>query len=155
MGGLGVYDEPRRGSADLSSRGGRQAYFAVATVADVRPDRRDDNLFYAAIAPGSFLSFDSPVLFRGPGGTYERALTRDDGGTSKGAFGRAVRTLAEDEFAAILSAGFREDPWERSGEAAADEAAGPAAPGFAEAPAAFVRPWVEQTGLRPFRDVPP
>ena len=33
-----VYYEPRRASGDLSSSGGRQAYFATARIADVVPD---------------------------------------------------------------------------------------------------------------------
>lgn len=142
-----VYYEPRRGSAELSSRGGRQAYFAVAEVAAVEADARDDDLFYARIAPRSFLSFDSPVPFRGPGGTYERGLTREDGGTSKGAFGRAVRLLAEDEFEAITAAGFVEDAW--------DAAPTASAPGVsvAEDSTPFIRPLIERTTLKPFRDV--
>lgn len=141
-----LYYEPRRGTVELSSRGGRQAYFAVARVIGVEPDRRADGLFYANMEPRTYLSFDSPVPFRGAGGTYERGLTRDDGATSKGAFGRSVRLLAEDEFDAILAAGFHDDPWDAPAAAAPE-------PGFAEAPAPFVRPMVEQTTLRPFRDI--
>lgn len=140
-----VYYEPRRSSAALSSRGGRQAYFAVARVVDIQQDRRDPDQFYAIIAPQSYLSFDSPVPFRTQGGTYERILTREDGGTSKGAFGRSVRALKDDEFEAILAAGFVADQWEAPGQQ-------PSGEGVAEAPGVFVRPLVEQTSLRPFRD---
>lgn len=139
-----VYYEPRRGTTELSSRGGRQSYFAVARVTGVQPDPRRDDHFYARV--DSYLSFDTPVPFRAGGGTFERGLTRADGGTSKGAFGRAVRLVEEDEFDAILAAGFHDDPWDAP---AASEAP---PPGVAEEPPPFVRPLVEQTTLRPFRD---
>jgi len=145
-----IYYEPRRASADLSSRGGRQSYFAIAQVKDIKPDQKAEGLFYALIDSPTYLSFDTPVPFRGPGGTYETQLTREDGGTSKGAFGRAVRSISETEFQAIVSAGFREDPWDTSPPA---EPAIQPGPGVQEEPAAFLRPMVEQTSLRPFRDI--
>jgi hypothetical protein len=37
---------------------------------------------------------------------YEGSLRREDGGTSKGAFGRAVRTITESEYEVIVKAGF-------------------------------------------------
>lgn len=110
VGDLIVYYEPRRDSAEAFSRAGRQAYFAVARVTDVTADPTNNDLFYAAVA--DFLSFDTPVPFRAATRTWERALTRHDGGVSKGAFGRSVRPIAEDEFDAILAAGFTVDPWE-------------------------------------------
>jgi len=42
-----VYYEPRRTSGDLSSRGGRQAYFATARIVGVRPDPEHAEHFYA------------------------------------------------------------------------------------------------------------
>ena len=37
---------------------------------------------------------------------YEGALTKEDGSTNKGAFGRAVRNLPDQEYDLILQAGF-------------------------------------------------
>lgn len=47
----------------------------------------------------------------------ESGLRRADGGTSKGAFGRAVRPLPQAEFQAILQAGFAGDlpEWDMEG----------------------------------------
>ncbi len=76
---------------------------------------------------------------------YESALKRPDGGTSKGAFGRAVRLLSENEYSRILWAGFT-------------DFVGPAATataltyGLAEPPMTFERPITEQISRRPFRD---
>jgi len=49
---------------------------------------------------------------------WEARLRKRDGSTNKGLFGRAVRTLADDEYAAILAAGF---PDRRMREVAADD----------------------------------
>src|SRR5579871_240698 len=57
-----VYYEPRRATGDLSSRGGRQVYFAVARIADVVPDPKRNDHFYALI--DSYLDFARPVPFR-------------------------------------------------------------------------------------------
>ena len=62
--------------------------------------------FFALIDPSSYVDFDRPVPFREGRHYYERQLRRDDGATSKGAFGRAVRPLDEHEYEAIIRAGF-------------------------------------------------
>lgn len=141
-----VYYEPRRGTADTASRGGRQGYFAVARVTGIAEDPRNPDLFYASV--DSYLTLDTLVPFRSESGTFESMLTRPDGGTSKGAFGRSVRIVPEHEFAAILAAGFHADPWE----ATVPSPDSDVMPGFAEEPLEFERPLVEQTLLRPFRD---
>lgn len=134
-----VYYEPRRD-------GGKQVYFAIARVTGIMPDPTNSERFYASV--DSYLTFDTLVPFKGEGGSFETMLTRPDGGTSKGAFGRSVRIVPEHEFAAILMAGFHKDPWEE-----ATPANGLAeAMGVAEEPMEFERPLVEQTLLRPFRD---
>lgn len=107
VGDFVVYYEPRRSSGEATSRGGRQAYFAVARVTAVEPDPVRDDHFYARIA--DYLEFDRPVPFREGGHFYETGLRRNDGQTSKGAFGRAVRMLPDQEFNAILRAGFAND----------------------------------------------
>ena len=82
-----VYYEPRRPGA--AGTGGRQAYFAAARVLRVRADPSRADHFYADVA--DYLEFDRPVPFRDGSHYFESGLQRDDGGTSKGAFGRAVR----------------------------------------------------------------
>jgi putative restriction endonuclease len=99
-----VYYEPRRSTGDLMSSGGRLAYFATARVDSIAPDPVRAEHFYAYMS--AYLEFERPVSFREPGGTYERALTKEDGSTNKGAFGRAVRNLSDEEYDAILAAGF-------------------------------------------------
>ena len=142
-----VYYEPRRVSGDLSSTGGRQAYFATARVANIVPDRTRADHFYALI--DSYLEFARPVPFREGWSYYESALHRDDGATNKGAFGRAVRALPDAEYENILRAGFasvlNEEQPTTSTEA---EPFG----GFAEPQATFERPIVERLVARPFRE---
>lgn len=99
-----VYYEPRRASADESSRGGRQSYFAAARVIGVEPDNDVADHFYAIVS--DFLEFDRPVPFRIGRQYFENALMRPDGQTSKGMFGRSVRPLTDSEFDSILRMGF-------------------------------------------------
>ncbi len=144
MGDWIVYYEPRRPGA--SGAGGRQAYFAAARVERIRRDPARDEHFYADVA--DYLEFDRPVPFREGERYFEASLQRPDGGTSKGAFGRAVRTVPDAEFDAILSAGFAPVIG-----AAARETLGAQLPaGLAEEPATFDRPIVERLTARAFRD---
>lgn len=78
-----VYYEPRR-TAGPNSASGRQAYFAVAQVADITPDPARDNHFYAHLI--NFLEFDQPVGFRSARDYYESGLQKADGSTNRGAF---------------------------------------------------------------------
>jgi putative restriction endonuclease len=137
-----VYYEPRRSSDSLSSRGGRQAYFATARLDKVTPDPAQQNHFYAQVS--QFLPFDNAVPFRQSGHYFEAQLRRDDGGTSKGAFGRAVRSLSDAEFDLIVQAGF--GPLLQT-----ETQPSPYGPGFEE-PASYDRPVVERLVARPFRD---
>lgn len=138
-----VYYEPRRSSGDLSSRGGRQAYFATARVDSITPDPAKPDHFYANMS--GYLEFREPVPFREGGFYYESGLQRDDGATNKGAFGRALRTIPDPEFDLITRAGFA-------------EIVQPPQPGavpqyaLAEEQEAFERPIVERLVARPFRD---
>ncbi|PWG61355.1 restriction endonuclease [Spiribacter halobius] len=134
-----VYYEPRRTEGPASSAG-RQAYFAVARITGVEPDSERSNHFYAFVR--DYLEFDRAVPFREGERYYESVLRRPDGGTSKGAFGRSVRLLPEEEFRLIVQAGFAEAlrRWE--------------AEQIGEAPAEYHRhPIHEQLVRRPFRDV--
>lgn len=143
-----IYYEPRRVSADLGSRGGRQAYFAAARITTVQADPRIPNHFYGFVA--DFLQFGRPVPFREGDHYYEAGLQRPDGGTSKGAFGRAVRPITDAEFDLIVRAGF--EPLLAPASAMEGVPTGLSFPGTAEEPATFDRPIVERFTSRPFRD---
>lgn len=78
---------------------------------------------------------------------YESALKKADGSTNKGSFGRAVRTVPDNEFDLILSAGYAPLITEAS-EISNDNPNR----GFADEPLAFHRPIVESMVARPFRD---
>jgi putative restriction endonuclease len=141
-----VYYEPRRLSGDLSSRGGRQSYFATARVNRIEPDPARSDHFYAFVS--EFLEFDRPVPFREGTRYFEAGLERDDGKTNKGAFGRAVRTISDAEYDLILHAGFTRTLGELSEQGRADHEPS----GLAEEAAFFDRPVVEQIVRRPFRE---
>jgi putative restriction endonuclease len=139
-----IYYEPRRSSAEDSSRGGRQAYFATARVDGIVSDEAGAGHFYALLS--GYLDFDHPVPFARNGEYYEAALRKADGTTNRGAFGRAVRTISDLEFDQILKSGFAVELAQRSdGDRASlvdiDE------PGRE-----FERPMVELTISRLFRD---
>lgn len=158
-----VYYEPRRTSGDPGSRGGRQAYFATARVTAVQRDAALPDHFYAFVA--DYLEFDRAVPFKEGARYFEGGLRREDGATSKGAFGRAVRPVSDREYEDILRAGFAHilapepallapvRPGFAEGQA---PFAGPGdptpIPEWAEEPALFERPVVERVVARPFRD---
>ena len=99
-----IYYEPRRRTADVLSSGGRQSYFAAARITRIEADPRDNEKFYALMA--DYLEFDHAVPFKTGDDYRESQLRRDDGKTSKGAFGRAVRPIPDVEFELILRLGF-------------------------------------------------
>lgn len=139
-----VYYEPRRSSAHLSSAGGRQSYFGVARVQSIVEDEKQPDHFYALV--DDYLDFDRPVPFSEGTTYYESALKKEDGSTNKGAFGRAVRLVPDEEFDLILKAGFApilaEETFASDGFSR----------GFSEPPEPFFRPIVEMTVFRPFRE---
>src|SRR3569833_3027893 len=139
-----VYYEPRRSSIDLSSRGGRQSYFAVARVKDVVEDRETAGHYYALVE--HYLDFERPVPFLDGSSYYESSLRKPDGSTSKGAFGRSVRLVPDSEFDNILRAGFA--PILQTPRAIAANVA----PEISEEAAEYRRPVVELTILKPFRE---
>lgn len=139
-----VYYEPRRSSVDLSSGGGRQSYFGVARVVDVVEDKDLADHYYALV--DSYLDFDQSVPFAEGDEYYESALKKADGTTNRGAFGRAVRGVPDNEFDRILRAGFAPVLGQ-------SEMAQPTlSPGMAEPQVPFERPMVEMTVSRPFRE---
>ncbi len=149
-----VYYEPRRLSTVLNKTGGRQAYFAVAKVSKILRDQNADNHFYAYME--EYLEFDHPVSFKEEHGYYESGLTKVDGSTNKGAFGRSVRNIPDHEYEAIVRAGFElamigEDAYYQQPNSVHFPAA--AAKGFGESDQApYDRPIVESLTMRPFRD---
>src|SRR5581483_11959748 len=104
MGDWILYYEPRRRGDDFAGVGGRQAYFATARLTGIAPDPSRPDHFYGLI--DDFLEFDRAVPFKEGDVYYETALKKKDGSTNKGAFGRAVRNLPNDEYDLILRAGF-------------------------------------------------
>jgi putative restriction endonuclease len=140
-----IYYEPRRSSAELSSRGGRQSYFGVARVDPVIEDETLADHFFAIIDGSTYLDFDTVVPFNEGDEYYESALKKGDGSTNKGAFGRAVRLIPDDEFDRILKSGFAPILGENL-------TAEGAPPGFSEPPVPFERPIVEMMVSRPFRE---
>lgn len=106
-----LYYEPRR-TEGISSSTGRQSYVAMARVTRVVPDERQDGHYYAYVS--DYTEFDSAVPFREKGKSHESVLTKEDGSTNKGAFGRAVRSIPREEFEYIVAQGFARElrPWE-------------------------------------------
>lgn len=143
-----VYYEPRRATGE-TSRTGRQSYFAIARPNSIASDPRDPDLFYVQVE--NYLDFDRPVHFLNEGMHRESILRRDDGKTSKGAFGRSVRIVPDEEFEAILASGLSGDNQEKS-IVSNSEANGPFL-GVEELSVPFERPLVELTTLRPYRDL--
>lgn len=148
LGDMIVYYEPRRGTAELSSRGGRQTYFAVAVPNSITSDPKDPGRYYCHVS--DYLDFDYPVSFREGDDYRESMLKRDDGATNKGAFGRSVRMIPDEEFENILALAYSKSPVDFM-----TQVTSPAADsvGFNEAPVPFERPMSELTVNRPFRDV--
>ncbi|WP_420461711.1 HNH endonuclease [Candidatus Palauibacter sp.] len=101
-----VYYEPRRSTAELSSSGGRQSYFATARLVRIEDDPRRTDHHYGYLE--DYLEFDTPVPFREGSFYYERNLRKADGTTNKGRFGQAARTIRDAEYHLILHAGFHD-----------------------------------------------
>ncbi len=139
-----TYYEPRRTTIDINSSGGRQAYFATARVTSIEPDPERENHFYAFVS--DYLEFDQAVPFREGNHYYESGLRREDGKTSKGAFGRSVRSIPDKEYDLILRSGFSDlvigtqRPSENTNAGLTDE------------PAVYERPIIQRVVNRPFRD---
>jgi putative restriction endonuclease len=138
-----VYYEPRRATADVLSKGGRQAYFAIARVTGMREDAKTPGHFYADVT--DYLPFDRAVPFREGGHFYESSMRGSNGGTNSGSAQRAVRNMPDEEFELILGAGF-------AAEIPLSAPASVYGAGFADPPASETRAIVEMTVKRPFRD---
>ncbi len=155
-----VYYEPRRRSADLSSRGGRMVYFATARLRSIEPDPMRAGHFYARVS--DYLDFPNPVPFSDRGSSFESALRKADGSTNRGSFGRSVRSIPDAEYNAIVAAGHAatfsprfDDPDLSAALRTADPPGfSEAAPGFDHGPPPEIVPreMVAQLGQRRFRD---
>lgn len=100
-----VYYEPRRQDDSPDGRAGRSVYFATAYVDRIEPDPRKANHYYAFV--GQYLEFVHAVPFKSGREYFEAKLRGPDDRTNRGAFQRAVRTMDEHEYQAILHAGFK------------------------------------------------
>lgn len=98
-----VYYEPRREDSSPDGRAGRQCYFATAKVTHVKEDPVLKDHYYALV--DNYVEFSTPVSFRIGSHYFESGLKKADGTTNKGAFGRAVRNITDEEYQAIVSAG--------------------------------------------------
>ncbi|WP_343561898.1 HNH endonuclease [Kiloniella sp. b19] len=99
-----IYYEPRRLTTQLNIAGGRQSYFATAKINRVERDPERSDHYYAYVT--DYLEFDHPVPFKEQSFYYESRLRKEDGSTNKGNFGRSVRSIPDEEYNAILTAGF-------------------------------------------------
>jgi putative restriction endonuclease len=156
-----IYYEPRRINANLSSSGGRQAYFATARLDRIESDPILEKHYYGFVS--NYTEFDNPVPFVEGEFYYEGKLKKLDGSTNKGAF-VAVRKIPDSEYDLILQSGFAHVLGNKSHfRTAPDVSEIPLSVplGFAEelqtaynAEIAFTteRPILEQLVSRPFRD---
>ena len=139
-----LYYEPRRKSADLSSSGGRQSYFATARIVSIGDDPLRDDHYYAYVE--DYLEFDRAVPFREGAFYYESGLQKADGSTNKGSFGRSVRLLEDSEYSLILAAGFTAGDNERERFGIREGV------GRGTGLELVDRPIIERLSRRPFRD---
>jgi putative restriction endonuclease len=144
-----IYYEPRRSSGNLSSSGGRQAYFAAARLLRIEKDPVLKDHYYAFVA--DYLEFDQPVPFREGDRYYESSLQRQDGKTNKGVFGRAVRFVPDHEYNLILQAGFAKVLGGELYETQGAQPVGMYEPGD-DGIKPFERTIVERVVARPFRE---
>lgn len=98
-----LYYEPRREDSSPAGRAGRQCYFATARVTDVKRDSSLKDHYYAFVE--NYIEFSTPVPFRSGPYYFESGLRKADGSTNKGAFGRAVRNIPDEEYQAIVATG--------------------------------------------------
>lgn len=136
--------------------GGKQAYFATARITNIIGDSSKADHFYALI--DDFLPFDHAIPFKDGDHYYEDGLRKEDGSTSKGAFGRAVRNISDEEYDLILAAGFAHVLGKRDRKRPAPDPAEEARLGFGDNPQmpyevdSIGQRTISQMVQRPFRD---
>lgn len=144
VGDLVIYYEPRR-------NGGRSAYIAVVQVDSITPDASKPGHSYANVS--AYLDFDQPVPFRSENGLYERRLQSSGDTGLSGEFRNAVRLLSDEEFAAILTAGFEVTETDAIRSSAGLEYKEPGLGFFEEdIPFDIARPMLRRLSSRLFRD---
>lgn len=130
-----------------------KGYYAVAKVASVVPDLKNDGMFLALIEPGSYLQFPSPVPFAGADGPVETGVL-NAAGRNSGRAQSAVRPLSPHDFQRILALGLGETEGILPRVDAEDSIQPPG--GFADVaeqmPFEIDRPRVEMLTSRPLRD---
>jgi putative restriction endonuclease len=134
-----IYYEPRREDLSPTGHAGRQCYFATARVTHIKEDVALKDHYYAFVE--NYVEFSKPVPFRIGSHYYERGLKKTDGSTNKGAFGRAVRIIQDEEYQAIVATGLAQ-----INETIVQENAEPLARFDVK------RPVVQQICERPFRE---
>jgi putative restriction endonuclease len=135
-----VYYEPRREDSSPAGHAGRQCYFATARVTNVKEDPVLKDHYYAIIE--DYTEFSTPVPFKVGSNYFEMGLRKSDGSTNKGAFGRAVRNISDEEYQAIVSSGLGKIEQEIAHMVAEDNIE-----------FNVQRPLIQQLVERPFRDV--
>jgi putative restriction endonuclease len=103
-----LHYEPRRIRADLSSSGGRKAYFATAQLDRIESDPFREKQHYGFVSNNT--EFDNTVPFADSDFYYEVKLKKANGCANKRAFGRSVRNIPDKEYDVILLAGFSHVP---------------------------------------------
>ena len=98
-----LYYEPRREDSSPAGRAGRQCYFATARVTNIKEDPALKGHYYAFIE--NYVEFSTPVPFKIGTHYFESGLKKADGTTNKGAFGRAVRNIPDEEYQEIVATG--------------------------------------------------
>ncbi len=139
-------------------KAGPRGYFAVARVAEFVESPSGNGMWWALIAPHSYLEFDWFVPRLKDGSPLEAALREPDGTPKKGGAQQlAVRRLPDAEFARIVDMGLPGDLEEVEARRYASGVGTPVPPGFAEAQAAWQAPSpravIERLSRRAYRDV--
>ena len=134
-----VYYEPRREDSSPDGRAGRQSYFATARVTHITEDPSMRDHYYAFV--DNYIEFSISVPFKVGADYFESGLKKSDGSTNKGAFRRAVRIIKDEEYQAIVAAGFLKVDEEMAREATEQ---------YVNADAQ--RPIIQRIEERPFRE---
>ncbi len=96
-----IYYEPRRGPT-------AKGYYAIARVESIIPDPTAVGMYLALIEPNSYLPFERPVPFSGPGGPVERGVLNEAGKIS-GRAQAAVRPISIEDFNRIIDLGLQDE----------------------------------------------
>jgi putative restriction endonuclease len=75
----------------------------IYIVTDIKKDSSLKDHYYAFVE--NYVEFSTPVPFRMGSNYFESGLKKADGSTNKGAFGRAVRNIPDEEYQTIVATG--------------------------------------------------